>query len=134
MQRQDMVDDFRELLWKAGEGEGGSHAISSDELDGFADNPKLQEMLLKIDVPHCFRVSDVHLMLDRDGDGLLSEEAAFGLAARSSSLAADGHRQASVYSFCCCLLFLFPEKLKRQNKKYTLAAEDSKQRRFSDFQ
>lgn len=67
-----LVETLKTLIWEMNE--DGDGIISQEELDAAANDPKFVEMLKEINLPSSFSVTDMHLMLDKDGDGELTEE------------------------------------------------------------
>lgn len=67
-----MVETLKTLIWEMNE--DGDGIISQEELDTAANDPKFVQMLKEINLPASFSVTDMHLMLDKDGDGELTEE------------------------------------------------------------
>jgi hypothetical protein len=75
--QQGMVEELRNLMWKtsaSGGGDDDEATITEEELEIASRNPQMRAILKQIDVPQSFTVQDIHLMLDRDGDGQLTEE------------------------------------------------------------
>jgi len=64
------VDNIRDIIYEIDL--DGSGNISPDEIEQAANNEELLDIMAQVDLPHGFTLSDLHCMLDKDGDGELS--------------------------------------------------------------
>jgi len=88
----------------------GDGTVSPEEIEMAKDNEELLEILDKVDLPFAFTLTDLHTMLDKDGDGELTK-AEFFVGMKRLIFSNDFQRQ--------CLLLLCMAQQKRKLFEHT---------------
>jgi len=94
----------------------GDGTVSPEEIKMAENNEELKEVLEAIDLPYAFHLSDLHCMLDKDGDGEL-DKVEFFTGMHRLVFSNDFHRQ--------CLMSLAIAQQKRKLFELKLEMEDS---------